>query len=157
MTAQAVLLFIAASHGVYLLLLIANVKLGERQRSDEAVEAIVHLGAAYTALLWVPVALLVRLAHALVLDPLRLDIKLGAMHQDETDDRRQFKGRRMRKVAPLISVGTYAHMLWIHDLDVAGTKTNKILEIGWTRFGICVIRHGIPVPDAQPITEKATR
>lgn len=156
MSAKTLLLLIAASHAAYVAALVVRAKLGTSQQTEDAIADIINFVSSYLALVWVPVALVVVLVARFVLDPLRLDIELGAMHQDETDDPHQFKGRRMRKVAPLVSVGTYTHRKPLPDLDGWGTKVNGVLEIGWARFGVCVIRHGVPIADESKQTVGAS-
>ena len=161
------LLLLLSSHALYAVLLVLRAVLGNRQDRDFLGEGVLHGVSAYTALLWGPFVLLVMLVRVAVLDPLRLEINLGAMHHGENTDgvenaRRRFKGRTMRKVMPGVSVGTYTFTKWLHDVDLQGSVTNRLLEIGGHRVGITFIRLGEPVADAdeeQPrwAREKATR
>lgn len=152
MSAQAILVLVLASHAFYVLMLVVRARLGNSNDRDFAFEGIMHGLSAYTALVWGPFSLLWQTLGAFVLDPLRLELKWGAFHEDETDNPREYKGRRMRRVAPRVSVGTYTRPVWVRDVDLAGTITNNLLEIGWRKFGVCVIRRGEPLAD--PVHEK---
>lgn len=146
-----ILWLVLASHAAYVTALLVRARFSRTASfGDEATEGILHLVAAYTSLLWLPLVVAIRTTRRLVLDPLRLSIEWGADHGDSETKPEKYthSGRVMRPVIPrVLSVGSYTRSTWVRDVDKRGTQTNRIVEIGFRYFGIAVIQLGLPVAD----------
>lgn len=161
MDAQTALLLIVASHAAYAVLLVARALLTrDRRDTDNLTDGAFHGVAAYTALVWGPLWIAYQALGHLVLDPLRLSFKWGALHHGENtvdgaNAKHRFKGRVMRKVLPGVSVGTYTRRRGSREHDYAwGTQANRLFEVGTPKVGFTVIRYGRFVPD-PPRPDKA--
>lgn len=158
MNASTILLLIAASHAAYVLALgLRALLLRDRTSTSHLVQDLFTGLMAYTALLWVPVWLAYQALGYLVIDPLRLSFKWGALRYGEDDEavkdsRHRFKGRAMRKVAPGVFVGTYTHKRGKTPDGEYGTTVNRLFEVGNPKVGFTVVRLGRTVADPpEPI------